>query len=83
MSKYLYSILVSSFLATGLAGAPPSLAASDEETIKNAESAAPEAVAKDAAVMNWEMKTLREGKNDFTCMPDDTTTPSNDPMCLE
>jgi hypothetical protein len=59
------------------------LAASDEELIKNAMSAAPEAVAKNAAVMNWEMKTIKEGTNGFTCMPDDTTTPSNDPMCVD
>jgi hypothetical protein len=71
-------------LALGIAGISPALAATDEEVIKNALSAAPEAVAKDAAVMNWDMKTLKEGSNGFTCMPDDTSTPTvNDPMCLD
>ena len=27
------------------------------------------------------MKTLREGKNGFWCMPDDPATPGPDPMC--
>jgi hypothetical protein len=83
MSRYLYSILLSSFLATGFT-LSPAAAASDEEIIKNAESAAPASVAKNAAVMTWDMKTLREGTNGFTCMPDDTsTTTINDPMCVD
>ncbi len=69
MSKQSYSILVASLLATGLVA--PSLAASDEELIKNAMSAAPETVSKNATITNWEMKTLKEGTNGFTCMPDD------------
>ena len=84
MRKYLSSILLSSFLATGFVGVSSAVAASDEELIKNAESAAPAAVAKNAAVMNWDMKTLREGTNGFTCLPDDTsTTTINDPMCVD
>jgi hypothetical protein len=55
----------------------------DEETIKNAMSAAPEAVGKNAAVLNWEMKELQKGTNGFTCMPDDPATPTNDPMCVD
>jgi hypothetical protein len=60
---------------------------SDEEIIKNATSAAPAAVAKDAAVVamdqNMQMRTVREGKNNFTCMPDNPMSPGNDPMCLD
>ena len=82
MSKLLYSFLISISVAVGTASLAQ--AASDEETIKNAESAAPEAVAKNAAVMNCDMKTLREGTNGFTCMPDDpATTTMNDPMCVD
>ena len=84
MSKCFNSMLLSTLIAAGIAGATAALAASDEELIKNATSAAPEAVGKDAAVMNWDMKTLKEGTNGFTCMPDDTsTTTINDPMCLD
>lgn len=84
MSKYFYSLLLSTVIVAGMAGTSAALAASDEELINNATSAAPEAIGKNAAVMNWEMKTLREGTNGFTCMPDDTsTTTINDPMCLD
>lgn len=56
---------------------------SDEDLIKNATSAAPPAVGANAAVMDWEMKTVREGTNGFTCMPNDPATPSDDPMCVD
>ena len=29
------------------------------------------------------MKTIREGKNGWTCMPDSPTTPGPDPMCMD
>jgi hypothetical protein len=84
MCKYLNSILLSTIVAAGIAGASAALAASDAEIIKNAEAAAPATVAKNATVMTWDMKTLREGTNGFTCMPDDTsTTTINDPMCVD
>ena len=57
--------------------------------IKNAMSAAPMSIAKDATVMDWpekeggEMATLKEGTNGWTCLPSDPGTPSNDPMCLD
>jgi hypothetical protein len=60
---------------------------SDEQLIDNAMSAAPKAVAENATVVafdaNMSMRTLREGTNGFTCMPDDQATPSNDPMCAD
>ena len=65
-------------------GALTDAAASDEAIIKNALSAAPRAVAMDASVVNWDMKTIRRGRNGFTCIPDNTSTPTiNDPMCLD
>jgi len=61
--------------------------ASDKQLIKNALSAAPKAVAKDATVVamddKMQMRTLRKGKNNFTCMPDNPKSPGNDPMCLD
>jgi hypothetical protein len=58
---------------------------SDSEMIKSAESAAPAAVSSQAAIyaMNekGEMRTLREGKNGWWCMPDSPATPGPDPMC--
>ena len=62
-------------------------AKTDAELIANAMSAAPAAVSKDAAIVVAEtggkLRTLREGKGDFTCMPDDPSTPGHDPMCLD
>ena len=55
--------------------------------IQNAMSAAPGKIARGATVVDWpateggEMKELRKGTNDWTCLPDDPTTPANDPQC--
>ena len=52
-------------------------------------SAAPRAIAKNATIVDQsgkeggEMPVLRKGMNDWTCMPDDPSTPANDPMCLD
>lgn len=60
-----------------------------EEKIQNAMSAAPRAVAKDATILDYpataggEMPVLRKGTNEWTCLPDDPSTPANDPMCLD
>jgi hypothetical protein len=57
--------------------------------IQNAMSAAPQSVSKNATIMDWpasegsEMVVLREGSNDWTCLPDDSGTPANDPMCMD
>jgi hypothetical protein len=58
---------------------------SDDEIIRSAMSAAPPAIAKDAAIISIEadgkVRTVRSGKNNFTCMPDNPATPGPDPMC--
>jgi hypothetical protein len=62
---------------------------SKETKIRNAMSAGPKAIAKDATIMDWPAKeggeptVLRKGTSDWTCFPDDPTTPANDPMCLD
>lgn len=65
------------------AGAPQS----DDDLIKNAVSAAPKAVGERATVIGMneknEIRTLREGSGGFTCIPDNPTTPGNDPMCVD
>ena len=74
-------------LVFSVAGSLPAPAADNDAAIKNALSAAPEAVAKDASVMIGDgkggMTTVKKGSNGFTCMPDDPSTPTNDPMCLD
>src|SRR6266567_4273213 len=57
--------------------------------VQDAMSAAPRAIAKNATIVDQsgkeggEMPVLRKGMNDWTCMPDDPSTPANDPMCLD
>lgn len=60
-----------------------------DEKIKNAMSAATEAVSKDAIVMDWPEKEggdlieLQKGTGDWTCLPDYPGSPGNDPMCVD
>jgi hypothetical protein len=74
-------------LAIAAVGNMPAQAADNDALMKNAMSAAPEGVAKGATIMISDgkggMTTLKQGTNGFTCMPDDPTTPANDPMCAD
>jgi len=60
-----------------------------EWKIQNAMSAAPAAIASQAAVMDWpatpdgQPSELRKGTNGWACFPDTPGTPGNDPMCLD
>ena len=60
---------------------------SDSQLIKSAMRAAPAKVSADATIVaigkDGKMRTLREGKNGFTCMPDNPATPGPDPMCMD
>lgn len=71
--------------AMGAKGATPSTA--DKKMIKSAMQAAPKKVAAAATVVvmgaDGQMRTLREGTNGFTCMPDNPATPGPDPMCMD
>jgi hypothetical protein len=57
------------------------------DPIESAMAAAPAAVSRNAAIVQAQpggaMKTLREGGNGWTCMPDNPTTPGPDPMCMD
>ena len=59
--------------------------ADHKDPIASAMAAAPEAVARDAAIVamnpDGTMRALREGNNGWTCMPDNPATPGPDPMC--
>jgi len=62
-------------------------AMTDEQIIASAESAAPPSVAKHAKIIAFDadmnQRTVREGTNGFTCMPNDPHTPGADPMCAD
>jgi hypothetical protein len=55
--------------------------------IQSAMRAAPRKVSEPATIIvmasDGTMRTLRQGTNGFTCMPDNPTTPGPDPMCLD
>ena len=52
-------------------------------------SAAPQSVAKDARILDpfvsgaGDPVELRKGSSEWTCLPDDPSTPANDPVCLD
>ena len=58
-----------------------------KDPISSAEAAAPAALAKGATIMTADtsgtMKVVRQGKNGWSCIPDDPHTPGPDPMCMD
>lgn len=58
-----------------------------KDPIADAQSAAPASIAHSAAVVvpqpDGSLKTLRQGSNGWTCIPDDPNTPADDPMCAD
>lgn len=70
---------------TGAKPAAPS--AADKKMIQSAMRAAPKKVGANATIVamgaDGKMRTLREGTNGFTCMPDNPATPGPDPMCMD
>lgn len=52
------------------------------QLIESAMSAAPESVSADATVLDWNLDVIREGTNDWTCLPDRADTPGTDPWCV-
>ena len=61
--------------------------AADSKLIKSAMAAAPRKLAAGSTIIaadkDGKMRTLREGSNGFTCMPDNPATPGADPMCMD
>jgi hypothetical protein len=74
-------------LAATLGADAPKKGSADAKLIRSAMSAAPAKVARDATIMlmnaDGTSRILRAGKNGFTCMPDNPTTPGPDPMCMD
>jgi hypothetical protein len=72
------------------AAAPPMITAQEaqyaspeaQNQIKSAMSAAPTSISADATVVDWNMNVLREGTNEWTCLPDRADTPGTDPWCI-
>jgi hypothetical protein len=59
----------------------------DAAMIASAMQAAPKSIAEGATVVamgaDHKMRTLRQGTNGWTCMPDNPDSPGPDPMCMD
>ncbi len=60
----------------------PTTSEAQSDVIKSAMSAGPMSVSSDATIMNWNLEVVREGTNGWTCLPDRSDTPGNDPWCI-
>lgn len=62
-------------------------AEASKDPITSAQSAAPAALAHNATIMTADasgaFKSIRQGTNGWTCIPDDPNTPGPDPMCMD
>jgi len=56
--------------------------ATAQDAIKSAMSAGPSSISADATILDWEMNVLREGTNEWTCLPDRPDTEDPDPWCV-
>lgn len=60
---------------------------SPNDPVADAQSAAPGSIGRQASVIvpqpDGSMKTLRQGSNGWTCIPDDPNSPADDPMCMD
>jgi hypothetical protein len=86
MSKMLIATAVFVGLSVSASAQTHHPPVTDAEKIANAMSAGPPAVSRNATIVTMDgdkMRTLRPGKNSFTCMSDDPGSPGNDPMCLD
>ena len=81
------SVLACERAAPGGAGRAADVPGGDAALIRNATSAAPEAVADEVTVMavgdQGQLRTLRQGSSELTCFPDDPAAPRNVPMCFD
>src|SRR5438045_4169437 len=84
MGQLLVSLSVLAIFGGVAHGAAPK---TDAAKIANAMTAAPQSVSRDATIaeMNEDgsIKVLRKGTGAWTCVPDDPSSPGNDPMCLD
>ena len=86
-ARLLVSLLAVLAAMSAAEAAPQKAQKSDAAKIASAMSAAPAPVSRNASVVEMaedgSMKTLRKGTNEWTCVPDDPSTPGDDPMCLD
>ncbi|HUA79957.1 MAG TPA: hypothetical protein VL997_06260 [Dyella sp.] len=86
-SRYHITVVAAMLVAASGAWAANKPMPSDAQLIASAMHAAPPGVAKGATIVamnpDGTMRTLRQGTNGYTCMPDNPATPGPDPMCMD
>ncbi|MCK5711265.1 MAG: hypothetical protein KAI25_00965 [Hyphomicrobiaceae bacterium] len=75
-------VVTTLYTGAALALLLPATALAQQDIIESAMSAGPATVSMNATIMNWDLETVREGTNDWTCLPDRPDTPGNDPWCV-
>jgi len=53
-----------------------------QDAIESAMSAGPSSVSAEATIQAWDGTVLREGTNEWICLPDNQDTPGEDPWCI-
>lgn len=70
-------------LVLGAALILPNSVSAQKKAVQSAMSAGPHSMSEHATIMNWDMETIKEGANDWTCLPDRPDTPGTDPWCID
>jgi hypothetical protein len=70
-------------LAIASALAFPVALTAQDNVVMNAMSAGPLSISFHARIMTWDGTVIREGSNGWTCLPDRSDTPTNDPWCVD
>ncbi len=85
--SYVIFFIILSYALLSAYAASDHPAIGDKQLIESAMSAAPPNLAKQATIVVMEadgtMRTLLNGTNGYTCMPDNPATPGPDPMCMD
>ena len=82
IANYALAAIIATAPNAALAG-KRAAADDDKALIKEALSAAPKAIAKIAAVKNWDGRTLKEGSSDWICYPSMPQFEGVCPMCID
>jgi hypothetical protein len=78
-------MLANTLLSLAVALLAPATApiGASQDQIASAESAGPASIAAHSTIRDWAGNTLREGTNDWTCLPDRPDTEAVDPWCVD
>lgn len=73
----------SSIAVVTLLLALPLCAHAQDAKIASAEKAGPASITENATILDWSGEVIREGTNDWLCLPDRENTDGEDPWCVD